>query len=226
MAKLDELYDSDTAFDLFIEISNEGECIYAEEYGYETEHSAFDEYGEIFPANVLLKEYKGKYYVYVDYVENEYPGYPDVFDELEPAYELFKSLVHTGIPSGKKQIENCKNMLTEKNALIDIECESAGSDPIFFRVEYGNCLLIEHMSGLYPEIIDAAIKEYDDFCEKYKVQIWSVSKVRPWNSNQRYYQIEFSNGEEIIVHIPSVLQGQQRTVVSLIKKNNIVKKAL
>ena len=145
MAKLDELYDWKEASDLFMDIHNEGETLYEDEYGFESEKGAFDKTGEHFPAYVLLNKYKGKYYVYIDYVENEYIEYPDVFDELEPAYELFKSLVHTGIPSGKKQIENCKNMVTEENALIDIECESAGQDPILFRVKYGNCLLIEHI---------------------------------------------------------------------------------
>ena len=162
---------------------------------------------------------------YIMYIENEYPDYPEVFDELEPAYELFKTLIHTGIPSGKIQIENCKKQLIEPD-LIDIQCESTYSNCICFRVYYGGDLLMEHLSGLYADEINAAIKEYKDFCKRYNIQIWNVSKIRPWNSNQRYYKIEFSNGEETLFHIPSVMQGQKRTVVSLIKKNNIVKKAL
>lgn len=193
MAKLDELYDTDTASDLFMEVTNEG-------------------------------EYKEKYYVYIDYVKNEYPDYPEVFDELEPAYELFKTLIHTGIPSGKTQIENCKKQLIEPD-LVYIKC-IVMSGFFNFKVYYCGNLLIEHMSGLHADEINAAIEEYKEFCEKYDIQIWNVSKIHPWNSNQRYYKIEFSNGEETLFHIPSVMQGQKRTVVSLIKKNNIVKKAL
>ena len=225
MAKLDELYDADTASDLFMEVTNEGDYIYEEEYGYESDRWAFDNEDEHFPAYVLVRKYKEKYYVYIDYIENEYPDYPEVFDELEPAYELFKTLIHTGIPSGKIQIENCKKQLIEPD-LIDIQCESTYSNCIWFRVYYGGDLLMEHLSGLYADEINAAIKEYKDFCKRYNIQIWNVSKIRPWNSNQRYYKIEFSNGEETLFHIPSVMQGQKRTVVSLIKKNNIVKKAI
>lgn len=224
MAKLDELYDADTASDLFMEITNEGDYIYEEEYGYESDEWAFDNEDEHFPAYVLVRKYKEKYYVYIDYVENEYPDYPEVFDELEPAYELFKTLIHTGIPSGKTQIENCKKQLIEPD-LVYIKC-IVMSGFFNFKVYYCGNLLIEHMSGLHADEINAAIEEYKEFCEKYDIQIWNVSKIHPWNSNQRYYKIEFSNGEETLFHIPSVMQGQKRTVVSLIKKNNIVKKAL
>lgn len=224
MAKLDELYDADTASDLFMEVTNEGDYIYEEEYGYESDRWAFDNEDEHFPAYVLVRKYKEKYYVYIDYVENEYPDYPEVFDELEPAYELFKTLIHTGIPSGKTQIENCKKQLIEPD-LVYIKC-IVMSDFFNFKVYYCGNLLIEHMSGLHADEINAAIEEYKEFCEKYDIQIWNVSKIHPWNSNQRYYKIEFSNGEETLFHIPSVMQGQKRTVVSLIKKNNIVKKAL
>lgn len=224
MAKLDELYDADTASDLFMEVTNEGDYIYEEEYGYESDRWAFDNETEHFPAYVLVRKYKEKYYVYIDYVENEYPDYPEVFDELEPAYELFKTLIHTGIPSGKTQIENCKKQLIEPD-LVYIKC-IVMSGFFNFKVYYCGNLLIEHMSGLHADEINAAIEEYKEFCEKYDIQIWNVSKIHPWNSNQRYYKIEFSNGEETLFHIPSVMQGQKRTVVSLIKKNNIVKKAL
>lgn len=224
MAKLDELYDADTASDLFMEVTNEGDYIYEEEYGYESDRWAFDNEDEHFPAYVLVRKYKEKYYVYIDYVENEYPDYPEVFDELEPAYELFKTLIHTGIPSGKTQIENCKKQLIEPD-LVYIKC-IVMSGFFNFKVYYCGNLLIEHMSGLHADEINAAIEEYKEFCEKYDIQIWNVSKIHPWNSNQRYYKIEFSNGEETLFHIPSVMQGQKRTVVSLIKKNNIVKKAL
>lgn len=224
MAKLDELYDADTASDLFMEVINEGDYIYEEEYGYESDEWAFDNEDEHFPAYVLVRKYKEKYYVYIDYVENEYPDYPEVFDELEPAYELFKTLIHTGIPSGKTQIENCKKQLIEPD-LVYIKC-IVMSGFFNFKVYYCGNLLIEHMSGLHADEINAAIEEYKEFCEKYDIQIWNVSKIHPWNSNQRYYKIEFSNGEETLFHIPSVMQGQKRTVVSLIKKNNIVKKAL
>ena len=94
MAKLDELYDADTASDLFMEVTNEGDYIYEEEYGYESDRWAFDNETEHFPAYVLVRKYKEKYYVYIDYIENEYPDYPEVFDELEPAYELFKTLTY------------------------------------------------------------------------------------------------------------------------------------
>ena len=224
MAKLDELYDTDTASDLFMEVTNEGDYIYEEEYGYESDRWAFDNEDEHFPAYVLVRKYKEKYYVYIDYVKNEYPDYPEVFDELEPAYELFKTLIHTGIPSGKTQIENCKKQLIEPD-LVYIKC-IVMSGFFNFKVYYCGNLLIEHMSGLHADEINAAIEEYKEFCEKYDIQIWNVSKIHPWNSNQRYYKIEFSNGEETLFHIPSVMQGQKRTVVSLIKKNNIVKKAL
>ena len=224
MAKLDKLYDADTASDLFMEVTNEGDYIYEEEYGYESDEWAFDNEDEHFPAYVLVRKYKEKYYVYIDYIENEYPDYPEVFDESEPAYELFKTLIHTGIPSGKTQIENCKKQLIEPD-LVYIKC-IVMSGFFNFKVYYCSNLLIEHMSGLHADEINAAIEEYKEFCEKYDIQIWNVSKIHPWNSNQRYYKIEFSNGEETLFHIPSVMQGQKRTVVSLIKKNNIVKKAL
>ena len=224
MAKLDELYDADTASDLFMEVINEGDYIYEEEYGYESDEWAFDNEDEHFPAYVLVRKYKEKYYVYIDYVENEYPDYPEVFDELEPAYELFKTLIHTGIPSGKTQIENCKKQLIEPDLVYIKFIVMSGF--FNFKVYYCGNLLIDHMSGLHADEINAAIEEYKEFCEKYDIQIWNVSKIHPWNSNQRYYKIEFSNGEETLFHIPSVMQGQKRTVVSLIKKNNIVKKAL
>ena len=140
MAKLDELYDADTASDLFMEVINEGDYIYEEEYGYESDEWAFDNEDEHFPAYVLVRKYKEKYYVYIDYVENEYPDYPEVFDELEPAYELFKTLIHTGIPSGKTQIENCKKQLIEPD-LVYIKC-IVMSGFFNFKVYYCGNLLI------------------------------------------------------------------------------------
>lgn len=224
MAQLNELYD-ENIWDLLFKIENKGDYLYKEEYGYESNNWAFDDEKDHVPAIVVLIKYEEKYYVYIEYMENDYYDVPEVFDELEPAYEYFKTLIHTGIPSGKIQIENCKKQLVEPD-LIDIQCESTYSNCICFRVYYGGDLLMEHLSGLYADEINAAIKEYKDFCKRYNIQIWNVSKIRPWNSNQRYYKIGFSNGEETLFHIPSVMQGQKRTVVSLIKKNNIVKKAL
>ena len=221
MAKLNELYDEKMWNWLIFQIENKGDYLYEEEYGYESNNWAFDEENHV-PANVLLIKYKEKYYVYIDYMENDYYDVPEVFDELEPAYECFKSLIHTGIPSGKKQIENCKKQLIEPD-LIDIQCEASYSDPIYFRVNYGGNLLIEHLAGLYVDEINAAIKEYKNFCKRYDTQILKISKIYQWNTNQSYYKINFSNEEEMFVHIPSELHSKKRTIVGLIKMENVQK---
>ena len=59
----------------------------------------------------------------------------------------------------------------------------------------------------------------------------NIYKKRPWNSNQRYYVIEYydrkSNENHYMnIHIPSKMQGRQRTVIELIKSNNIVENML
>ena len=75
-------------------------------------------------------------------MENDYYDVPEVFDELEPAYECFKTLINAGIPSGKIQIENCKKQLIEPD-LIDIQCDVKQHIVILFAFEYimvGICL--------------------------------------------------------------------------------------
>ena len=221
MAQLNELYD-ENIWDVLFKIENKGDYLYEEDYGYESNNWAFDDEKDHVPAIVVLIKYEEKYYVYIEYMENDYYDVPEVFDELEPAYEYFKTLIHAGIPSGKIQIENCKKQLIEPD-LIDIQCEATYSDPIHFRVYYGGNLLMEHVSGLYADEINAAIKEYKNFCKRYDIQILKISKIYQWDTNQSYYKINFSNEEEMFVHIPSELHSKKRTIVGLIKMENVQK---
>ena len=80
MAKLNELYDEKMWNWLIFQIENKVYYLYEEEYGYVSNNWAFDEENHV-PANVLLIKYKEKYYVYIDYMENDYYDVPEVFDE-------------------------------------------------------------------------------------------------------------------------------------------------
>lgn len=82
---------------------------------------------------------------------------------------------------------------------------------------------MEHVSGLYADEINAAIKEYKNFCKRYDIQILKISKIYQWDTNQSYYKINFSNEEEMFVHIPSELHSKKRTIVGLIKMENVQK---
>ena len=76
--------------------------------------------------------------------------------------------------------------------------------------------------GLYPEVINEAIQIYKNFTHKYGIKISDIYKERKeWNSNQRYYRIEFVDNtgteESYRVHIPSAMQGIQRCTLSCVK---------
>lgn len=86
MAQLNELYD-ENIWDLLFKIENKGDYLYEEDYGYESNNWAFDDEKDHVPAIVVLIKYEEKYYVYIEYMENDYYDVPEVFDELEPAYE-------------------------------------------------------------------------------------------------------------------------------------------
>lgn len=195
-------------------------------YGFFSDECAFSLSGS--PAYVTMAKYKDQYCVYVtcEFSEEYDPetryDLCDIFNSYEDADEYFNSLKNKGLKSGKEQMIECQNKTIEPKA-IWITCNST---KIEFKVFYLGRLLIEHMKCLDYEIINNAIREFDDFCEKNGITIDRITKKRPWNSYQRFYVIEYTNQNyeqhTAEIHIPSALQRNQRSVVSLIKENDIV----
>lgn len=79
------------------------------------------------------------------------------------------------------------------------------------------------MIGLDSNVIAEAVQVYENFCEKYKISIFDISKTpKEWKTNQRYYRIDFYDKTRTPkcykAHIPSVMQGSQRQVIHCIKE--------
>lgn len=201
-----------------------------ETYGFLTEYGAFNENGS--PALVLMNKYRGKYIVWVsdEITDGDDTGYiykDDIFDTKEEADIYFNSLVGKGLKAGDEQIEDCLKEVTNAD-LVLIAPNIETSEDVDFCVYYRGNLLIEHMKTLLPETINRAIAQYKEYCKKNHVVISDLYKICSQTSNQKYYAIFFHdeeyNGDCIYLHIPSKLQGKERTTIELIKPNNIVKK--
>lgn len=201
-----------------------------ETYGFLTEYGAFNENGS--PALVLMNKYRGKYIVWVsdEKTDGDDTGYiykGDIFDTKEEADIYFNSLVGKGLKAGDEQIEDCLKEVTNAD-LVLIAPNIETSEDVDFCVYYRGNLLIEHMKTLLPETINRAIAQYKEYCKKNHVVISDLYKICSQTSNQKYYAIFFHdeeyNGDCIYLHIPSKLQGKERTTIELIKPNNIVKK--
>ena len=205
-----------------------------EPYGYLSEYGAFC--NDRAPAYIFMHKYHEKYVVWIcDEMTNgsgsDYIPECNIFDTKGEADSYFDSLVGEGIKDGEEQIEECLKNVTEPNKII-IRPESSGIYyNVDFRVYYQHQLIIEHMSTLSSEAINNAIAQYKNYCRENQIEIINIYKMRPWNSNQRYYVIEYydrkSNENHYMnIHIPSKMQGRQRTVIELIKSNNIVENML
>lgn len=201
-----------------------------ETYGFLTEYGAFNENGS--PALVLMNKYRGKYIVWVsdEITDGDDTGYiykGDIFDTKEEADIYFNSLVGKGLKAGDEQIEDCLKEVTNAD-LVLIAPNIETSEDVDFCVYYRGNLLIEHMKTLLPETINRTIAQYKEYCKKNHVVISDLYKICSQTSNQKYYAIFFHdeeyNGDCIYLHIPSKLQGKERTTIELIKPNNIVKK--
>lgn len=201
-----------------------------ETYGFLTKYGAFNENGS--PALVLMNKFRGKYIVWVsdevmDGDDTDYIHEGDVFGTKEEADVYFDSLVGKGLKTGDEQIKDCLEEVKDADlVLIAPNVEFFGN--VDFCVCYRGNLLIEHMKTLLPETINRAIAQYKEYCKKNHVMITDLYKVCSQTSNQKYYAVftndEEYNGDCMYIHIPSKLQGKERTTIELIKPNNIVKK--
>lgn len=223
-----EIYTEDDFWNVVYE---EAEELDAGEYGFRTEAAAFGD--NTCPANVFFMKYKGKYIVcaseemgesgcaegYLDFLEHE------LFDNYDDAYEYYKSLLNSGIKSGKDQIQECKEKLKEADHVY-IKPYFVGYEYVDFRIYYDHMLIAEHLKDLDSEYINECVEKFHQYCAENKIKITSIEKHRPWNSNQRYYIVELYNenheADVWYIHIPSKLQGKQRCIADLIKPNNIV----
>lgn len=183
--------------------------------------------------HMFMMKYKGKYIVcaseemgesgcaegYLDFLEHE------LFDNYDDAYEYYKSLLNSGIKSGKDQIQECKEKLKEADHVY-IKPYFVDYEYVDFRIYYDHMLIAEHLKDLDSEYINECVEKFHQYCAENKIEITSIEKHRPWNSNQRYYIAELydENHEADVwyIHIPSKLQGEQRCLADLIKPNNIL----
>lgn len=181
------------------------------------------------PAVLTIINYEGKYIVSIDgdseNSEEVYSLPEDFYDRT--IYETYAEakqhcleILSMGIKPGKEQIAECISQVTDSDhVFIESYKQLYGVD---FNVYYNGQLLVEHMRGLYPEVINEAIQIYKNFTHKYGIKISDIYKERKeWNSNQRYYRIEFVDNtgteESYRVHIPSAMQGIQRCTLSCVK---------
>ena len=212
-------------------IYEKAEKIEVGEYGFRTEAAAFGD--DTYPANVFLVEYKGKYIVYAG-EEIDESGYAveylddlehELFDNYDDAYQYYQSLLNTGIKSGKEQIRECKTKLKEADHIY-IKPKFGIYETVSFKIYYDRMLIAEHLRDLNTEYINECVEKFHQYCTENKIEITSIEKHKPWNSNQRYYIVELydENHEADVwyIHIPSKLQRKQRCVIDLIKPNNMV----
>lgn len=217
--------------DFYDEAVENGEEIETFDF-FASELSAFLDRGE--PGIISIFKYEDKFVLSVteEHVDDDWMPAPKefydytVFDFYMDAKNRCLELQTKGIKPGKAQIAECLSKVKFSNA-IDIQpCDRAYR--VDFNVYYGDDLLIEHMRGLYPDYINKCVQTYTDFCEKYGICITSIYKERrEWNSNQRYYRMEFTDKTGIEksyrIHIPSATQGAQRCTIDCIKEKSFEK---
>lgn len=221
------LWYMDQFLNIMKDFGDEERC---EIYGFLSEYGAFNENGS--PALVLMNEYHGRHIVWIsdeviDGSDSDYIQECDIFDTRKEADHYFDSLIGKGLKNGDEQIQDClEKVIDAKFVNIEPNVEFFGN--VDFCVCYRGNLLIEHMKTLLPETINRAIAQYKEYCKKNHVVITDLYKVCSQTSNQKYYAVftndEEYNGDCMYIHIPSKLQGKERTTIELIKPNNIVKK--
>ena len=205
------------------------EEIKSAEYGYLSEYAAFSDNCE--PAIIYMYLYKNKYIVLicdemVDGYGSDYLEDIQAFDSFDDANSYFCSLIGQGLKDGTEQINECLDKVNESENVYIKPIPELQND-VDFTVYYNRILLLEHMPLLSADIINSAITQYENYCTKNKITINSVYKDRPWNSNQRYYLIEYfdqkgQTDKTISVHIPSKLQGRERTIIDVIEKGKSI----
>lgn len=208
------------------EAENNGEEIEYFKF-YTNEKCAFLKGGR--PGCIVLMEYMQKYIISVvdECMEDDCMPAPDefydrtIYETYEEAKRHCIELQAKGIQSGKEQISEC---ISKINVQGDIRiCPEKHIYGIYFSVYYKKCLLIEHMRGLDSNVIAEAVQVYENFCEKYKISIFDISKTpKEWKTNQRYYRIDFYDKTRTPkcykAHIPSIMRGSQRQVIHCIKE--------
>lgn len=205
------------------------EEIKSAEYGYLSEYAAFSDNSS--PAIVYMYLYKNKYIVLicdemVDGYGSDYLEDLQVFDCFDDANSYFSSLIGQGLKDGTEQISECLNKVNESENVCIKPVQIVQN--INFAIYYNNVLILEHMSSLSADSINSAIIQYKNYCENNKITIDSIYKNRPWNSNQRYYLIEYFDQEDqrdktLSVHIPSKLQGRERTIIDVVERDKSIK---
>lgn len=217
------------ASEFYNEAINEGEELETFEFFYDT-RCAFLEQSN--PAAATIIRYEGKYVISVDGDSEsleDFNSLPDdfydetIYKSYEDARQQCLEIQSKGIKSGKEQIAECLAKIPDADKVFIKPCKQLYT--IDFKVFYCGMLLIEHMRGLYPDVVDEAIQTYKSFCQKYDIEISDIYKEdRERNSNQRYYQLEFTDivgrEESYRVHIRSALQGQQRCTLNCINEKN------
>lgn len=209
----------------FVDSLNDEEEVKNDIYGYFSDRCAFSSSGT--PAYVIMTKYQDWYCVWVtsefdeSYISDLPYGLCDIFSSYKEADVYFKSLKHTGLKSKKEQIQECKNSLVDSGN-IRIKVRLTIYDTLDITVFYKNCLIIEHMKNFDAQYINDAIAKFNDIYNSRNITIYTISKLRQPHSYQRFYFIEYKNANHELcstqVHIPSILQGQRRCVLDLLKK--------
>ena len=209
----------------FVDSLNDEEEVKSDIYGYFSDRCAFSNSGT--PSYVIMTKYQDWYCVWVtsEFDESYSSDLPydlcDIFSSYKEADVYFKSLKHTGLKSKKEQIQECKNSLIDSGN-IRIKARLAIYDTLDITVCYKNCLIIEHMKNFDAQYINDAIAKFNDIYNSRNITIYTIIKSRQPHSYQRFYFIEYQNANHELcstqVHIPSILQGQKRCVLDLLKK--------
>ena len=182
-----------------------GEEVESFEFFY-NEQCAFANDGK--PAVLTIINYEGKYIVSIDgdseNSEEVYSLPEDFYDRT--IYETYAEtkqhcleILSMGTKPGKEQIAECISQVTDSDhVFIESYKQLYGVD---FNVYYNGQLLVEHMRGLYPEVINEAIQIYKNFTHKYGIEFVDNTGTE----------------ESYRVHIPSAMQGIQRCTLSCVK---------
>lgn len=212
--------------DLYELLVDEADILLTDDYGYLTEECSMLE--DSMPAIVNLAKYNDMYIVWVD---DECPSFNEgmlfckckFFSEYEEAEQYFISLKNAGILPVFEQIEACVNHTSEPKYV-----EIIGKQHVYihtYDVYYKGCILIEHMRKLDANIINTAIQKYGIFQKRRNIEILNIKKRINKSINQNAYVLKYADGNGIIqeneVHIPSVLQGQERCVLDVIGAGKI-----
>lgn len=207
--------------DLYELLTGEADILLTDDYGYLTEECAMLEDG--MPAIINLAKYNDTYIVWVD---DECPSFSEemlfckckFFSEYKDAEQYFISLKNTGILPIFEQIEACINHTSEPKYVEIIRKQHVNIHT--YDVYYKGSILIEHMRELDANIINNAIQKYEIFQKRRNIKIRNIEKRINKSTNQNAYVLKYADGNGIIyeieIHIPSVLQGQERCVVDVI----------